>query len=108
MQLIDNRVAIPSQVIAINHAVGLRAANCGFCRRLPDICIPIGSRFLNEETRNRTNFRLTGGYETQPAMSIALHLAGPTLGKTLKYQPQFPKWFGCIEDAKAFRRSFFA
>jgi putative transposase len=27
--------------------------------------------------------------------------------KTLKYQPQFPKRFGCIEDAKAFCRCFF-
>ena len=27
--------------------------------------------------------------------------------KTLKYQPQFPKRFGCIEDAKAFCRGFF-
>ena len=27
--------------------------------------------------------------------------------KTLKYQPQFPKLFGCIEDAKAFCRRFF-
>jgi putative transposase len=28
--------------------------------------------------------------------------------KTLKYQPAFPKSFGCIEDAKAFCRVFFA
>jgi len=27
--------------------------------------------------------------------------------KTLKYQPQFPKCFGCIQDAKAFCRVFF-
>src|SRR5271167_394614 len=27
--------------------------------------------------------------------------------KTLKYQPQFPRRFGCIEDAKTFCRSFF-
>ena len=27
--------------------------------------------------------------------------------KTLKYQPQFPKCFGCIEDAIAFLRAFF-
>jgi len=27
--------------------------------------------------------------------------------KTLKYQPQFPKRFGCIEDARAFCRHFF-
>jgi putative transposase len=27
--------------------------------------------------------------------------------KTLKYQPRFPKRFGCIEDAKSFCRSFF-
>lgn len=27
--------------------------------------------------------------------------------KTLKYQPQFPKRFGCIEDAKDFCRQFF-
>lgn len=27
--------------------------------------------------------------------------------KTLKYQPEFPKAFGCIEDAKAFCRPFF-
>jgi transposase InsO family protein len=27
--------------------------------------------------------------------------------KTLKYQPQFPQRFGCIEDAKSFCRSFF-
>ena len=27
--------------------------------------------------------------------------------KTLKYQPQFPKRFGCIQDAKAFCRAFF-
>jgi putative transposase len=27
--------------------------------------------------------------------------------KTLKYQPQFPKRFGCSEDAKAFCRAFF-
>jgi putative transposase len=27
--------------------------------------------------------------------------------KTLKYQPRFPKRFGCIEDAKIFCRSFF-
>ena len=27
--------------------------------------------------------------------------------KTLKYQPQFPKRFGCIEDAKRFCRAFF-
>ena len=27
--------------------------------------------------------------------------------KTLKYQPQFPKRFGCIEDAKLFSRHFF-
>jgi putative transposase len=27
--------------------------------------------------------------------------------KTLKYQPQFPRSFGCIEDAKAFCRRFF-
>lgn len=27
--------------------------------------------------------------------------------KTLKYQPQFPKRFGCIEDAKTFCRHFF-
>jgi putative transposase len=26
--------------------------------------------------------------------------------KTLKYQPQFPQRFGCIEDAKTFCRSF--
>jgi putative transposase len=28
--------------------------------------------------------------------------------KTLKYQPQFPKRFGCIQDAKTFCRAFFA
>jgi transposase InsO family protein len=28
--------------------------------------------------------------------------------KTLKYQPQFPKRFGCVEDAKDFCRRFFA
>ncbi len=28
--------------------------------------------------------------------------------KTLKYQPTFPKFFGCIEAAKAFCRAFFA
>jgi len=27
--------------------------------------------------------------------------------KTLKYQPEFPKRFGCIEDAKVFCRRFF-
>jgi transposase InsO family protein len=27
--------------------------------------------------------------------------------KTLKYQPAFPKKFGCIQDAKAFCRAFF-
>ena len=27
--------------------------------------------------------------------------------KTLKYQPRFPKSFGCIEDARAFCRGFF-
>ena len=27
--------------------------------------------------------------------------------KTLKYQPQFPRRFGCIEDAKMFCRRFF-
>jgi putative transposase len=27
--------------------------------------------------------------------------------KTLKYQPQFPKRFGCIEDARTFCRRFF-
>jgi len=27
--------------------------------------------------------------------------------KTLKYQPQFPQRFGCIEDARSFYRSFF-
>jgi putative transposase len=27
--------------------------------------------------------------------------------KTLKYQPRFPKRFGCIEDAKSFCRTFF-
>ena len=27
--------------------------------------------------------------------------------KTLKYQPQFPKRFGCIEDARSFCRAFF-
>lgn len=27
--------------------------------------------------------------------------------KTLKYQPEFPKRFGCIEDARAFCRDFF-
>jgi len=27
--------------------------------------------------------------------------------KTLKYQPKFPKRFGCIEDAKVFCRRFF-
>lgn len=27
--------------------------------------------------------------------------------KTMKYQPQFPKRFGCIQDAKAFCRAFF-
>lgn len=27
--------------------------------------------------------------------------------KTLKYQPEFPKRFGCIEDARTFCRSFF-
>lgn len=27
--------------------------------------------------------------------------------KTLKYQPQFPKCFGCIEDARGFLRAFF-
>jgi putative transposase len=27
--------------------------------------------------------------------------------KTLKYQPRFPKCFGCIEDAKSFCRGFF-
>ena len=27
--------------------------------------------------------------------------------KTMKYQPQFPKRFGCIEDARAFCRRFF-
>ncbi len=27
--------------------------------------------------------------------------------KTLKYQPQFPKLFGSVQDAKAFCRSFF-
>ena len=28
--------------------------------------------------------------------------------KTLTYQPKFPRSFGCIEDAKAFCRAFFA
>ena len=27
--------------------------------------------------------------------------------KTLKYQPRFPKSFGCIEDARSFCRGFF-
>jgi putative transposase len=27
--------------------------------------------------------------------------------KTLKYQPRFPRRFGCIEDARGFRRQFF-
>lgn len=27
--------------------------------------------------------------------------------KTLRYQSQFPKRFGCIQDAKAFCRAFF-
>ena len=27
--------------------------------------------------------------------------------KTMKYQPQFPQRFGCIQDAKAFCRNFF-
>jgi len=27
--------------------------------------------------------------------------------KTLKYQPRFPRRFGCVEDAKTFRRGFF-
>ena len=27
--------------------------------------------------------------------------------KTLKYQPEFPKRFGCVEDARAFCRDFF-
>jgi putative transposase len=27
--------------------------------------------------------------------------------KTMKYQPQFPQRFGCIQDAKAFCRGFF-
>ena len=27
--------------------------------------------------------------------------------KTLKYQPRFPKTFGCVEDARTFCRSFF-
>ena len=27
--------------------------------------------------------------------------------KTMKYQPQFPKRFGCIQDAKRFCRDFF-
>ena len=27
--------------------------------------------------------------------------------KTMKYQPQFPKRFGCIQDAKSFCRDFF-
>jgi putative transposase len=27
--------------------------------------------------------------------------------KTMKYQPQFPQRFGCIQDAKTFCRSFF-
>ena len=27
--------------------------------------------------------------------------------ETLKYQPRFPKRFGCIEDARSFRREFF-
>ena len=27
--------------------------------------------------------------------------------KTLKYQPQFPQCFGCIEDARSFCRTFF-
>src|SRR5258708_19682475 len=27
--------------------------------------------------------------------------------KTLKYQPRFPKRFGCIEDARSFCRGFF-
>ena len=27
--------------------------------------------------------------------------------KTLKYQPRFPKSFGCIKDARAFCRGFF-
>ncbi len=27
--------------------------------------------------------------------------------KTLKYQPRFPKRFGCIEDARSFCRAFF-
>ena len=27
--------------------------------------------------------------------------------KTLKYQPRFPKFFGCIEDARCFCRAFF-
>ena len=27
--------------------------------------------------------------------------------KTLKYQPIFPKQFGCIEDARAFCQHFF-
>jgi putative transposase len=27
--------------------------------------------------------------------------------KTMKYQPQFPERFGCIQDAKTFRRHFF-
>jgi hypothetical protein len=59
MQLIDNRVAIPSQVVAINH-VGFRAAASWYCRRLPDMRIRIGSLSLNKESRNRMNFRWTG------------------------------------------------
>src|ERR1019366_6463256 len=44
---------------------------------------------------------IRSGSDAQPRLIRSL------LGVALKYQPQFPQRFGCIEDAKTFCRSFF-
>ncbi len=57
------------------------------------------------------------GFDARRSRRPPNHTAGPHTSndnpfsescfKTLKYQPQFPKRFGCIEDAKIFCRYFF-
>jgi len=67
--------------------------------------------------REKTRKYPTGPRTPNPAAVLKSHSRPHTSNdnpfsesqfKTLKYQPTFPRRFGCIEDAKGFCRAFFA
>ena len=95
MQLIDNRVAIPFEVVAIDHAAGLhRAASAGNRRQIRGSCIRAAPFLLRVPPERRVNIKnpaaLPPGGQSQFITSIRIVLLFPEFGPIGKTRPEIP------------------